>query len=207
MSHPADFESSITRSIHSSVEVKTLLLHQPQVLAQIAEVCQLLIDAFRRGNKLFLFGNGGSAADAQHIAAEFVGRFAFNRSPLPALALNANSSSVTAIANDSGFEHVFARQLAALACRGDVAIAISTSARSPNVVHAISAAKAMGLHTVALTGAEPNALNVADYRISVPSTETPRIQECHILIGHVITELVEQTIFPDEYNSSPAAKH
>jgi len=202
MAHYADFEKSISRSIQASIKVKELLLQETKVLSLIAEVSQVLIDAFRRRNKVFLFGNGGSAADAQHIAAEFVGRFAFDRPPLPAFALNVNSSCVTAVGNDCGFDQIFSRQIAALACPNDVAIGISTSGRSPNVASAIATAKAMRLHTVGLTGAEGNALKDVDYCICVPSTETPRIQECHILIGHIIAELVEQTMFPYEYASS-----
>ena len=145
---------------------------------------------------MLLFGNGGSAADAQHIAAEFVGRFAFDRPPLAALALSVNTSCVTAIGNDYGFDQVFSRQLEALARPGDVAIGISTSGNSPNVLHAISTAKRLGLHTIAWTGCTGGILKKAvDHCICVPSTETPRIQECHILIGHIVAELVEQEFF------------
>jgi D-sedoheptulose 7-phosphate isomerase len=158
-----------------------------------------LIDAFQKGNKVLLFGNGGSAADAQHIAAEFVGRFAFDRPALPALALSVNTSCVTAIGNDYGFDQVFSRQIEALAHGGDVAIGFSTSGNSANVVRAMEAAKKMELHTVGLTGSTGNKLAKAvDHCICVPSNETPRIQECHILVGHIISELVEQTIFHEE---------
>ena len=203
MASLSDFEKCVSRSIRASIATKVLLLKQSEVLSAIADVSRLLVDTFRRGNKVLLFGNGGSAADAQHIAAEFVGRFAFSRPPLPALALNVNSSSVTAIGNDFGFDQVFSRQIAAMACPGDTAIAISTSGRSPNVVHAISVAKRLGLHTVGMTGSRGSELrDELDYCICVPSAEAPRIQECHILIGHVITELVENAMFPDESNSS-----
>ena len=150
----------------------------------------------KRGNKLLIFGNGGSAADAQHIAAEFVGRFAFDRPALPALALSVNGSCVTAIGNDYGFDLIFSRQLEALARRGDVAIGISTSGNSPNVVKAMSTARKMELHTVALTGAAGGGLKgIVDHYICVPSSETPRIQEGHTLIGHIISELVELEMF------------
>ena len=143
-----------------------------------------------------LFGNGGSAADSQHIAAEFVGRFAFDRPALPALALNVNTSCITAIGNDYGFEQVFSRQIEALGQAGDVAIGISTSGNSPNVVRAISVAKKKGLHTIGLTGRTGGTLkSTVDFCICVPSEETPRIQESHILIGHIISELVEEAIF------------
>jgi D-sedoheptulose 7-phosphate isomerase len=162
-------------------------------------VCELLVNAFEQGNKVLLFGNGGSAADSQHIAAEFVGRFAFDRPALPALALSVNTSCVTAIGNDYGFNQVFSRQISALAREGDVAIGISTSGNSPNVVDALSLSRKKGLHTIALTGCSGGKLNnVVDYCICVPSNDTPRIQECHILIGHVISELVEQTLFHEQ---------
>ena len=165
----------------------------------IAGVSELLVDVFKRGNKVFLFGNGGSAADAQHIAAEFVGRFAFDRPALPALALSVNTSCVTAIGNDYGFDLVFSRQIEALALAGDMAIGISTSGNSPNVVHALSVARKMGLCSVALTGCTGGKVKgVAEHCICAPSNETPRIQECHILIGHIISELVENTIFHEQ---------
>src|SRR5208282_5582196 len=144
------------------------------------------------------FGNGGSAADAQHLAADFVGRFAFDRPALPALALSVNSSCLTVIANDYGFDQVFSRQFEALGRQGDVAIGFSTSGNSPNVLRAFSTAKQMRLHTVALTGTPGGKLKHSpdlDVCICVPSSETPRIQECHILIGHIIAELVEQELF------------
>ena len=148
---------------------------------------------------MLLFGNGGSAADAQHIAAEFVGRFAFDRPALPALALSVNSSCVTAIGNDYGFDLVFSRQIEALARPGDLAIGISTSGNSSNVLQGLSVAREMGLCTVALTGCTGGKLkNVVDHCICAPSNETPRIQECHILIGHIISELVEETIFHEQ---------
>src|SRR6266436_5716415 len=194
-----DFEVEVRRSIQASMAVLELLLAQTEVLSLIAKTSSLLVDAFRRGNKVLLFGNGGSAADAQHIAAEFVGRFAFDRPALPALALNANSSAVTAIANDHGFDRVFSRQIEALARAGDVAVGISTSGQSSNVIQALATAKQMRLHTIGLTGFSGKGLKDAvDYCICVPSTETPRIQECHILIGHIIAELVEQTIFHED---------
>jgi D-sedoheptulose 7-phosphate isomerase len=165
----------------------------------MARVSEILIEAVRKGNKPLLFGNGGSAADAQHIAAEFVGRFAFNRPALPALALSVNTSCVTAIGNDYGFDLVFARQIEALGRPGDVAIGISTSGNSPNILRAFVVAKQMGICTVALAGATGGKLKGAvDHCICVPSSETPRIQECHILIGHIISELVEETIFHEQ---------
>jgi D-sedoheptulose 7-phosphate isomerase len=199
MTNTNDFEDRVGRSIQASIAVKELLLKNAEVIFIVAKVSKLLIDAFGKGNKVILFGNGGSAADAQHIAAEFVGRFAFDRPGLPALALSVNTSCVTAIGNDYGFDLVFSRQMEALAHRGDVAIGITTSGNSPNVLQAMATAKRMGLHTVGLTGSKSCKLTDAvDHCICAPSSETPRIQECHILIGHIISELVEQTIFHEE---------
>lgn len=193
------FDQHIRKSIEASISVKECLLRDANLVSTVSRVAELLIDALGTGNKVLLFGNGGSAADAQHIAAEFVGRFAFDRPALPALALSVNTSCVTAIGNDYGFDRVFSRQIEALARRGDVAIGISTSGQSPNVLQAMSTAKKVGLHTVGLAGSTGGALaDVVDYCICAPSTETPRIQECHILIGHIISELVEQTIFHEE---------
>jgi len=199
MTQSSDFAQRVRRSIEASIEVKKLLLGNAEVVSAMATVSQILIDALRKGNKPILFGNGCSAADAQHVAAEFVGRFAFDRPALPALALSVNASSVTAIGNDYGFDLVFARQIEALGCAGDVAIGISTSGNSANVLKAVAVAKKMGLHTVALTGATGGKLKGAvDYCVCAPSSETPRIQECHILIGHIISELVEGSIFQNE---------
>src|ERR1039458_7717192 len=197
MRDSGDFEQRVKRSIQASIAVKELLLGNTEVVSNIAKVSALLVDSFDQGSKAILFGNGGSAADSQHIAAEFVGRFAFDRPALPALALSVNTSCVTAIGNDYGFDQVFSRQIEALGRPGDVAIGISTSGNSQNVLCGISVAKKMGLHTVGLTGHGGGKLkSVADYCICVPSDQTPRIQECHILIGQIISELVEESIFP-----------
>jgi D-sedoheptulose 7-phosphate isomerase len=199
MKHTNDFGHRVTELIEASIATKQSLLGSPEVVLAVAKVTEILVKALEQGNKVLLFGNGGSAADAQHIAAEFVGRFAFDRPALAAMALSVNSSCVTAIGNDYGFDRVFSRQLEALARPGDMAIGISTSGNSPNVVQAISVAREMGLHTVALTGCTGgDLLNKAHYCICVPSKETPRIQECHILIGHIIAELVEREIFHEE---------
>lgn len=199
MTESSDFAGRVRRSIEASIAVKQQLLSNAEAVWAIATVSQILIEALKKGNKPLLFGNGGSAADAQHIAAEFVGRFAFDRPALPSLALSVNTSSVTAIGNDYGFDFIFARQIEALGRAGDVAIGISTSGNSPNVLKALVVAKKMGLHTVALTGATGGKLKSAvDYCICAPSNETPRIQECHILIGHTISELVEEAIFHEK---------
>jgi D-sedoheptulose 7-phosphate isomerase len=199
MKPTTDFESRVRNSVGASIAAKQELLADGALISAIASTSELLVGAFQRGNKVLLFGNGGSAADAQHIAAEFVGRFAFDRPALPALALSVNTSCVTAIGNDHGFDLVFARQIEALAKASDVAIGISTSGNSPNVLQGLATAKKMGLHTVALAGRSGGKLTdsgaFVDCCICAPSNETPRIQECHILIGHIISELVEQTLF------------
>ncbi len=199
MTDSSNLEQRIRRSIQESIAVKNLLLGSADIISTVAEVSAGLVDSFDQGNKVLLFGNGGSAADAQHIAAEFVGRFAFNRPALPALALSVNTSCVTAIGNDYGFDLVFSRQVEALARSGDFAIGISTSGNSENVRQGLSVARKIGLTTVALTGCTGGKLkDAADYCICAPSNETPRIQECHILIGHIISELVEETIFHEQ---------
>jgi len=199
MKQTNDLGHRVSELIEVSIATKQSLLQCQEAVSTIAKVSELLIDALRQGNKVLLFGNGGSAADAQHIAAELVGRFAFDRPALPALALSVNSSCVTAIGNDYGFNQIFSRQLEALARPRDIAIGISTSGNSLNVQNAMSAAKKIGLHTVALTGLTGGSLrNMVDHCICVPSNETPRIQECHILIGHIISELVEREIFHEE---------
>ena len=196
MASGAVFEQLIRESIEGSIATKQRLLGDSDLIAAVSGVVGLLIDAFRANKKVLLFGIGGSAADAQHIAAEFVGRFAFDRAALPALALSVNTSCLTAIGNDYGFDLVFSRQVEAFGHSGDTAIGISTSGNSPNVIHALSVARKMGLHTVALTGHSGGKLkNVAEYCICVPSNETPRIQECHIVLGHIISGLVERAVF------------
>ena len=162
----------------------------------IVEASIRLAECFRRGGKALLFGNGGSASDAQHIAAEWVGRYVGDRPALPALALTANTSELTAISNDYGFEELFVRGIAAHGHPGDVAVAISTSGDSPNVLLGVEAARERGLFTVGLSGRSGGKLaGAADLSIVVPSDETPRIQESHITVGHVICELVELELF------------
>jgi D-sedoheptulose 7-phosphate isomerase len=193
------FDQRISESIKASITVKEQLLRAPGLVSTVAKVSEIIVNSLEQGNKVLLFGNGGSAADAQHIAAEFVGRFAFDRCALAALALSVNTSCVTAIGNDYGFELIFARQIQALGRPGDVAVGISTSGNSQNVIEAALMAKSLGLRTVGLTGCTGGRLkNNVDYCIGVPSNETPRIQECHILIGHIISEIVEQTIFHEQ---------
>ncbi len=196
MKNTSDFERQVGKLIEASIATKKAMLDDARIVATIAKVCELLVNAFSQGNKILLFGNGGSAADAQHLAAELVGRFAFDRPALPALSLSITTSCITAIGNDYGFNQVFNRQIEALARPGDIVIGISTSGTSSNVLSAFSTAKKMGLQTVALTGKTGGKLRgTVDYCVCVPSNETPRIQECHGLIGHILSELVEHAIF------------
>jgi D-sedoheptulose 7-phosphate isomerase len=198
MKPSGDFQTRVGKSIKTSIDAQQSLLSDSKTIAEIASVCNAIVTAFEQGNKLLLFGNGGSAADAQHIAAEFVGRFAFNRAALPAIALGVNGSCLTAIANDYGFEQAFSRQVEALGRAGDVAVGISTSGESPNILRGLATAKRMGLRTVALagqTGGKLSGSENVDSCICAPTGETARIQECHILIGHVICEIVEQELF------------
>jgi D-sedoheptulose 7-phosphate isomerase len=184
-------------NIENSIEIHDHLI--VECLPSLTAAAAALISSYRAGHKALFFGNGGSAADAQHLAAEFVGRYLRQRDPLPALALNANSSAVTAIANDYGYEQVFVRQLRALAGPGDVAVAISTSGNSPNVVEAVVCARQLGLFTIALTGAEGGRLGkLVDVLVAVPSRETPRIQECHILLGHALCDAVERAVAEED---------
>jgi D-sedoheptulose 7-phosphate isomerase len=193
--HPEELVHSIGRTIEASIATHQRLLGDGTAMRLIADVTKALVNALQQGRKVLLFGNGGSAADAQHIAAEFVGRFAMERAALPVLALTVNTSCVTAIGNDYGFDRVFARQIEAFGKPGDMGIGISTSGNSANVLLGLAKAREIGMTTVALVGASGGKMrNSADYCICVPSDETPRIQECHILIGHVISELAEKAI-------------
>jgi D-sedoheptulose 7-phosphate isomerase len=186
-------DNILRKNIQSSIEVHSRLLET--CLPAMNAAADALLAAYRSGHKALFFGNGGSAADAQHLAAEFLGRYLLERRPLPALALHANTSAVTAIANDYGYEHVFARQLQALAVAGDVAVGISTSGNSRSILEAFTVARKMGVFTIGLTGASGGRMReLADVLIAAPSSETPRIQECHILVGHALCDAVEQAI-------------
>lgn len=163
---------------------------------KIDEVADFIVGAFKRGNKVLLFGNGGSAADSQHIAAEFVNRFKIERPPLPAIALTTDTSILTSIGNDYDFSEIFSKQIKALGVKGDIAVAISTSGRSPNITKALEVARKLGITTVLLTGGDGGpALEKADHAFVVPSKNTPRIQEVHIALGHVLCELVDNKLF------------
>lgn len=193
-----DMASQIIRQhLREGIRIKEALLENAFV-DLIGKVAEMITVAYRRGHKVILFGNGGSAADAQHLAAEFVGRYRRDRRALPALALTVNTSALTAIGNDYGFDLVFARQIEALGAPGDVAIGISTSGRSANVIGGLKAARSGGLGTVALTGPRPSPIaELADFCLAIPSDGTPGIQEAHIAVGHILCELVEGALFGD----------
>ncbi len=191
MSHQQYMQSVI----QDSIAVKQALLASPEHLAAINDVAELCVTAYKNGRKLLIAGNGGSAGDAQHIAAELVARFEFDRPGLPAIALTTDTSMLTAIGNDYGYDRVFSRQLEANAVEGDVFIGISTSGNSKNILAAMESAKAMGVTCVGLCGEGGKIKTLADNVISVPSDCTARIQESHILVGHILCGVIEQTIF------------
>jgi len=189
-------QATILQELDEIIEVKQLV--KERLVPQIEQAARIIVSAFLGGRKVILLGNGGSAADAQHIAAELVGRFMKERKPLPAIALSTNTSSLTAIGNDYGYEAVFARQVDALAQDGDVVIGISTSGESPNVLAAIRVAREKGAQTIGLSGRTGGELkSLTDLCIIIPSNKTPRIQEAHITIGHIICSLVEDELFKD----------
>lgn len=164
----------------------------------VARAAQLIIDSMRSGGKLLIFGNGGSAADSQHIAAELAFKMGRERNALPAISLTTDSSLLTAISNDRSFDHVFARQIQALGRAGDVALAISTSGNSPNVIEAVMQARSMGIKTIGLLGAGGGKVaRMVDLALIVPHSETPRIQEVHITISHIICQLIEDELCPE----------
>ncbi|HCC68740.1 MAG TPA: phosphoheptose isomerase [Nitrospiraceae bacterium] len=187
-------KEKILKVFEESIRVKERFIQEN--LDTVVAVSRLLADTFNTGNKLILFGNGGSANDASHIAGEFVNRLKKERPGLPAIALNTDMSVITAIANDYEFSEVFARQLKALAQDGDVVIAISTSGNSPNVLKAVDVAKKKKLKVIAFTGAKGDKLaSKSDYAFMIPSDNTPRIQETHITLGHVLCQMVEEILF------------
>ncbi len=188
----------IKDQIKKSYETKQAIYENEELLNKILEVSQLCVKLYKGSNKTILAGNGGSAADAQHIAAEMVGRYGFDRPSLPSLALTTDTSALTAIGNDYGYDKVFSRQLEGMGQKGDVFIGISTSGNSVNIVNAFNSAKEKGITTVALVGRDGGEMaKMADYALVVPSDSTPRIQESHILIGHILCDIIEKEIFGD----------
>ncbi|MBY9007026.1 MAG: D-sedoheptulose 7-phosphate isomerase [Candidatus Lokiarchaeota archaeon] len=186
-------KKEIISIIDESIKIKEKLKNQAEL---IADISKKIIEAYKNHKKVVVFGNGGSAADAQHIVAEFVGKFYMDRESLPALALSTNTSSLTATANDFGYDNVFERQVSSLVNKGDIVIGISTSGNSPNVIKGLEKAKNKDAITIGFTGEKENFIEkIVDYCLKVPSTDTPRIQEGHITIGHIICYLVEKEIF------------
>lgn len=171
-------------------------LAQPSFLGDLRQVAQVLTACLQGGGKVLFCGNGGSAADAQHLAAELVGRQNYDRPAAAALALTVDTSVLTAISNDYGYEAVFARQVKALGSRGDVLVAISTSGKSKNVVNGITAAKEEGLVTISLTGLHPHDMQIADYLLAMPATTTARVQELQLVTGHLLCAIIERALFP-----------
>ncbi len=194
-----DLLARFNRAVADSVSLKQQFAAQQG--EKVTAAARLLAKCLKEGGKILLFGNGGSAADAQHIAAEFVNRFQVERPPLAAVALTTDTSILTAVANDYHFNEVFAKQVKALGRPGDAAIGISTSGGSTNVVAALQAAQEMGLHTVALSGRDGGPVAaLADVAVVVPGRDTPRIQEVHILIGHVLCDLVDFILYPEKFD-------
>lgn len=190
-------QDKIKSIIQASVAVKNNILSDNQLLSQIESSAHEIIEAFKRGNRVYFCGNGGSAADAQHLAAEFSGRFYYDRPPLDAEALHVNTSYLTAVGNDYSFDEIYARLVKGKGLKGDVLVALSTSGNSPNINRAIEEARRLDMMVIGLTGKTGGKMNeICNFIIKVPSTDTPRIQESHITIGHIICEIVESSIFP-----------
>lgn len=186
----------IQSKIQQSLDLKTKLKNDESLMQTVTDLAAKLVDCYKNNGKVFWCGNGGSAADAQHLSAELSGRYYFDRPPLNSEALHVNTSYITAVANDYSFDEVYARLIQGFGSKGDVLIGMSTSGNSGNVLRALERAKEMGLTTVAFTGETGGKLKeTADFLINIPSTDTPRIQECHMLIGHTLCEIIEQEIF------------
>lgn len=191
-----NISTRIIEAIKESVSVKEAVLSDEQLLNMIEKVAEVIIDTYNNAGKVLFAGNGGSAADAQHLAAELTGRFYKDRPPLNAIALHTNSSFITAVANDYSYDEVYSRAIKAHATKNDVFIAISTSGNSTNLINAMKVCKELSVKTIAFTGRTGGMMkSTCDFLINVPSEDTPRIQEAHILIGHIICELVENALF------------
>jgi len=182
--------------IQSSIDTKQKLISNGNLLKTIKQIADVIVNAFSNGKHVYFCGNGGSAADAQHLAAEFSGRFYKDRKALPAEALHCNTSYLTAVANDYSFEEIYSRLIDGIGKEGDVLIGLSTSGNSPNIINAIETAKKKHIITIGFTGESGgNLSNICDYLVNIPSTDTPRIQESHIMVGHIICQLVEENLF------------
>lgn len=189
-------QQQISKIIRSSIETKERLLADAALLTTIETITSLIAKAFNNGNKVLFCGNGGSAADAQHLAAEFSGRFYTDRDPLPSEALHCNTSYLTAVGNDYGFDVVYSRIVKGMGKPGDILVGLSTSGNSVNIIKAVEQAKEIGMITVCFTGESGGKLKtICDHLINVPSNDTPRIQESHITVGHIVCQLVEEQLF------------
>jgi D-sedoheptulose 7-phosphate isomerase len=189
-------QEQIQRIIESSIQTKQSILASASMLDVIAQCSEIITKAFRDGNKVLFCGNGGSAADAQHLAAEFSGRFYTDREALPAEALHCNTSYITAVANDYSYDVVYSRMINGIGRPGDILIGLSTSGNSKNIVEAFKTAKLKNMITIGFTGESGGVMkNISDYLLNVPSSDTPRIQESHIMLGHIICQLVEEKYF------------
>ena len=187
----------IKKIIEASIAVKQQVLENEELLQTVTAATDAIVHALQNGNRIYFCGNGGSAADAQHLAAEFSGRFYTDRKALPAEALHCNTSYLTAVANDYSYDVVYARLIEGIANKGDVLVGLSTSGNSKNIVKAFEVARQNGIITIGFTGATGGAMKeVSDHLINIPSADTPRIQESHILLGHIICQLVEEKFFP-----------
>ncbi len=188
--------NSIQSIIQASIDTKKMLLEDTLIQKNISVCSDLIVAAFHNGNKILFCGNGGSAADAQHLAAEFSGRFYKDRKALPAEALHTNTSYLTAVANDYGYDYVYSRLIEGIGNKGDILLALSTSGNSNNILHAIHKAREMGIVTIGFTGKSGGKMSgLCDMLINIPSEDTPRIQESHIMAGHIICQLVEEKYF------------
>lgn len=186
----------IVEHMRQSADVLSKMMADERLVAAVHGVAEACVTALRSGNKLLFMGNGGSAADSQHLAGEMVSRFAFDRPALPAFALTVDSSVMTAIGNDYGYEHLFARQVQGVARKGDVLFGFSTSGTSPNIINALEAAKKLGVVTVGMTGnRKARITQIVDHCVEIPSPSTPKIQEGHIIVGHIICGLIEEAMF------------
>ncbi|MEO8720827.1 MAG: D-sedoheptulose 7-phosphate isomerase [Ginsengibacter sp.] len=191
----------IKNIIQSSIEVKTDVLHDDKIIQTVHDCVNVIVSAFKKGKKVLFCGNGGSASDAQHLAAEFSGRFYTDRDALPAEALHCNSSYITAVANDYSYDVIYSRLVKGIGNEGDVLIGLSTSGNSKNIVKAFETAKDKGMITIGFTGATGGRLKpLSDFLINVPTEDTPRIQESHIMLGHIICQFVEEIYFADSHD-------
>lgn len=190
------YKDQIVNILEKSISVKQAIISNSELINSIQIVVSKVIEAFKNGNKVLFCGNGGSAADAQHLAAEFSGRFYTDRNPLPSEALHCNTSFITAVGNDYGYEYIYSRMMKGIGKEGDILIGLSTSGNSANIIKAFEVCREIGVTTIGMTGATGGLMkDLSDILINVPSTDTPRIQESHITIGHIICQLVEEKLF------------